>query len=129
VLRPDYINNYYLYSRYIYTGRVDTHYAARHLVMGRLFQDIRQLVMNGQYLVGEHSSTRLDERGVLEWQLIDGIEQAQLLAERARSLPNPSVEVLQHLADGTEVKVVWSLLPGRGIVKLVTVHFFDEQSI
>ncbi len=95
--------------------------------MGRLFDDIRRLVLMGQYLVGEHASLRLDERGVLEWQVVDGIEGARLIAERPRSLPNPSVEVLQTLADGTEVKVVWSRLPGGDIVKLVTVHFLDER--
>lgn len=30
--------------------------------------------MNGRYVVGEHATERLDERDILEWQVIDGIE-------------------------------------------------------
>ena len=78
--------------------------------LGRLFDTIRRLVLDGRYIVGQHAIERLDERGVLEWQVIDGIGEARLISERDHSLPNPSVEVVQMLADGSEVKVVWSLL-------------------
>jgi len=74
--------------------------------MGRLFDTIQRLVLDNHYLVGDHAVGRLDERGVLEWQVVDGIRGAKLLKERQRDRPNPSVEALQLLADGTEVKVV-----------------------
>jgi hypothetical protein len=77
-------------------------------------------------VVGEHATLRLDERGILEWQVIDGIEDADLLTERPRDLPHPSVEVMQTLADGTPVKVVWSYLETIDVAKLVTVYFLDR---
>jgi hypothetical protein len=39
---------------------------------------------------------------------------------------NPSVEVVQILADGTDIKAVWSHVIPVDVAKLVTVHFFDE---
>jgi hypothetical protein len=94
--------------------------------VGRLFETIRALVAGGKYVVGQHAAERLDERGVLEWQVVDGIEDGLLIAERPDDLPNPAVEVRQSLADGTEVKAVWSYLVSADVAKLVTVHFFDE---
>lgn len=94
--------------------------------MGQLFNDIRSLVRNGRYVVGQHAAERLDERGVLEWQVINGIDDGELIVERPDASPNPSVEVRQTLADGTEVKAVWSHLISADVAKLVTVHFFDE---
>jgi hypothetical protein len=41
-------------------------------------------------------------------------------------LPNPAVEVEQILADGTQVKAVWSHIARPDLAKRVTVHFFDE---
>ena len=82
--------------------------------------------MNGRYVIGEHASQRLEERLILEWQVVDGVEKAVLMAEDPTAQPNPSVEVRQMLADGTEVKVVWSHLISDDIAKLVTVHFFDR---
>ena len=96
--------------------------------MGALFDTIQRLVMDGRYVVGQHAVERLDERGVLEWQIVDGIEDATLLSERPNDLPNPSVEVEQVLADGTPVKAVWSLLNSANVAKLVTVHSFDGDS-
>jgi hypothetical protein len=49
-----------------------------------------------------------------------------LIAERPDAMPNPAIEVREFLPDGTEVKVVWSLLRQSGVAKLVTVHFFDR---
>jgi hypothetical protein len=40
--------------------------------------------------------------------------------ERAAWIPTPA------LADGTEVKAVWSHMVSIDVAKLVTVHFFDE---
>lgn len=95
--------------------------------MGALFVKIRQLVLGGRYLIGQHAAERLEQRGILEWQIVDGIESGTLIAEEPNDVPNPSVEVHQLLADATPVKAVWSLLISMDVSKLVTVHFFDEQ--
>ena len=94
--------------------------------MGRLFDAIRSLVVQGRYVVGQHAAERLDERGVLEWQVVDGIANGSLIAEQPNAQPNPAVEVRQSLADGTDVKAVWSHLVSEDVAKLVTVHYFDE---
>ena len=94
--------------------------------MGQLFNTIRSLVASGRYVVGQHAAERLDERGVLEWQVVDGIDDGRLMIERPDASPNPAVEIRQTLADGTEVKAVWSHLISADVAKLVTVHFFDE---
>lgn len=94
--------------------------------MGEVFATIRQLVAEEKYVIGLHASERLDERGIMEWQAVAGLEDGELLMERPTDLPNPVVEVCEVLPDGTEFKAVWSLLRQSGIAKLVTVHFFDE---
>jgi uncharacterized protein DUF4258 len=94
--------------------------------MGRLFNTIRRLVLAEKYVIGEHASERLEERGIMEWQVVAGLEEGELLAERRGAMPNPTVEVRESLADGTEFKVVWSHLLRSGVAKLVTVHFIDE---
>ena len=95
--------------------------------MGRLFDHIRALVDEGSYVVGHHAVERLEERGILEWQAVAGLEDGVLLAERPDAVPNPAVEVREALPDGTEIKAVWSLLRQSGVAKLVTVHFFDRR--
>jgi hypothetical protein len=94
--------------------------------VGRLFDTIRELVRQGRYLIGEHAAERLDERGVLEWQVVDGIEAGRLVVERPDALPNPAIEVRQLLASGEEIKAIWSYLVRADMAKLVTVHFFDD---
>jgi hypothetical protein len=41
--------------------------------MGQLFDTIRQLVAEEQYVVGQHASERLEERGIMEWQVVAGL--------------------------------------------------------
>ncbi len=94
--------------------------------MGRLFETIHRLVAEEKYVVGEHAVQRLDERGILEWQAVLGLEDGRLLVERPNDKPNPAIEVRERLPDGTEFKAVWSYLRRSGVAKLVTVHFFDE---
>ena len=94
--------------------------------MGQLFGVIRQLVAEEKYLVGLHASERLEERGIMEWQIVVGLEDGELIAEWPDATPNPTVEVRESLPDGTVVKAVWSLLQQSGAAKLVTVHFFDR---
>lgn len=94
-------------------------------LMGRLHETIRLLVCEDRYIVGEHASERLEERGIMEWQAAAGLEDGELLVERSQARPNPAVEVRETLPDGTEFKAVWSYLRQSGVAKLVTVHFFD----
>ncbi len=94
-------------------------------LMGQLHETIRRLVEEDKYIVGEHASERLEERGIMEWQAAAGLEAGKLLAERRQAHPNPAVEVQEELPDGTQFKAVWSYLRQSGVAKLVTVHFFD----
>ena len=94
--------------------------------MGELFQAIRRLVANDQYVVGQHAAERLEERGLMEWQAVAGLDDGELIAERPDASPNPAIEVRETLPDGTEFKAVWSFLRVSKVAKLVTVHFFDE---
>ena len=94
--------------------------------MGQLWNTIRQLVAEEKYVVGQHASERLEERGIMEWQAVAGLEDGALLAERLDAEPNPAIEVRECLPDGTEFKAVWSHLRQSGVAKLVTVHFFDR---
>ena len=93
--------------------------------MEQLFDVIRQLVAEERYIVGQHASERLEERGIMEWQVVAGVEDGELIAERPDAMPNPAVEMRESLPDGTEYKAVWSHLRQTGVAKLVTVHFFD----
>jgi hypothetical protein len=82
--------------------------------------------MTGRYVVSQHAVERLDERSILEWQVVDGVEHSVVVAEHPNDTPNPSVEARQLLADGTEVKAVWSHIVSDDIAKLVTVHYLDK---
>ncbi len=95
--------------------------------MGRLFDTVRQLVLEEKYVIGLHASERLEERNIMEWHVIAGIESGELIAERPGATPNPVVEVRASLPDGTAIKAVWLHLPQSGVAKLVTVHFFDRE--
>ena len=93
--------------------------------MGQLFEAIQQLVAAERYVVGQHAVERLEERGILEWQVVSSLAEGCLIAERPDAEPNSTVEVRESLPDGMEFKAVWSYLPQSGVAKLVTVHFFD----
>ena len=77
--------------------------------------------------MGKHAAEQLEERGIMEWQVVAGLDDGKLLTQRPDALPNAAVEVLETLPDGTEFKAVWSYLRQSGVAKLVTVHFFDED--
>ncbi|HJT76979.1 MAG TPA: DUF4258 domain-containing protein [Gemmataceae bacterium] len=94
--------------------------------MAQLFDTIRQLVVEEKYVVGQHASERLEERDIMEWQVVAGLEDGELIVERPDATPNPAVEVREILPNGTEFKAVWSYLRQSGVAKLVTVHFFDR---
>jgi hypothetical protein len=94
--------------------------------MGQLFNTIRQLVAEEKYAISQHASERLEERGIMDWQVVAGLADGDLIAERPDAEPNAAVEVRECLPDGTEFKAVWSYLCQSGVAKLVTVHFFDR---
>ena len=58
--------------------------------MGQLFDIIRQLVADEKYAVGQHASERLEERGIMEWQAVVGLDDGELLVERPRYEAEPS---------------------------------------
>jgi hypothetical protein len=61
--------------------------------MGLLCDTIRQLVTEEKYIIGKHAAERLEERGIMEWQVVAGLEDGELIAERPDALPNPAIEV------------------------------------
>ncbi len=94
--------------------------------MGELFEKIRAAIALEQFVVSNHADDRLRERRVVVWQVVAEITAAKLLDERPSDRPNPSVVVDEMLADGTQVRVVWSWDKNDGLARLVTVHFLDR---
>ena len=93
--------------------------------MGRLFDTIRNAVRGDRFLVSLHADERCEEREVAAWQLVAGLESADLLEERPESDPHASIVVRQELVDGSEVEAVWAWMPDSGRAILVTVYFPD----
>ena len=93
--------------------------------MGRLLEAIREAIHDGRYLVSWHADERAEERGVTAWQLVAEFDHAELVRERPRSKPKPSVVVRQTLVDGSEVEAIWAWLSESRRAKLVTVYFRD----
>ena len=73
--------------------------------------------MAGRYLVGQHAAERLEERNILEWQIVDGVAASDRILERPVAVPNPTVELRQRLADGSEVKAVWAYIITLDVAK------------
>src|SRR5258708_7384049 len=86
-------------------------------LMGQLFNTIRQLVAEEKYVVGQHASERLEERGIMEWQAVAGLSSGKLIAERPSATPNPAVEVRECLPDGPGFKRGGSHLPQNQAAK------------
>jgi hypothetical protein len=82
--------------------------------VAKLFETTRGLIAAGKYVVGEHASDRLNERGILEWQAVTGLDDGDLIVERPDAKPNSVVEVRETLPDGTEFKAFWSYLRSSG---------------
>ena len=76
--------------------------------MGKLLEQIRSAVANDRFFVAWHADERCEERGISAWQLVVSLEEAEVVRERPRSKPNPSVVVRQILEDGIEVEVICS---------------------
>ena len=93
--------------------------------MDDLFDSIRELVGSDRYVVGQHAVERLEERDLLEWQVVAGVEDARVIVQQPGATPNPTVELRQLLPDGSEITAVWSLLRPSNVAKLVTVYFVE----
>lgn len=78
-----------------------------------------------RFVVSWHADERCEEHGVTAWQLVAGIGDGELVRERPRSKPNPSVVLRQQLADGSEVETIWAWLAESKRAMLVTVYFRD----
>jgi hypothetical protein len=55
--------------------------------MGQLLDTIRRLVADEKYVVDQPASERLEERGFLQWQVVIGLEDGELIAERSDATP------------------------------------------
>ena len=49
----------------------------------------------------------------------------KVIEEKPNDQPNPSVLVMQILADGSAVEAVWAHVVSGDFAKLVTVYFLD----
>lgn len=88
--------------------------------MGKLLKTIQVAVLDDRFIVSCHADERCEEREVSVWQLAVGIEDGQLVRERPRSKPHPSVVVRQFLADGSDVEVVWPWLADSRRARFIT---------
>ena len=111
----------------IYCTHVPFPRSSAGIAVPSLFSEICRLIDRGSYVVGEHASERLLERGIMEWQVIAGMPDAQLLAERRTARPNPAVEVRLLLPDGRDCTAIWSHLRQAGVAKLVTVYLLNDH--
>ena len=82
-------------------------------------------VQADRFVVSWHADEQCEERGVTAWQLVADFDNVELMRERPRSKPNPSIVVRQQLADGSEVEAIWAWLAESGRGMLVTVYFRD----
>jgi hypothetical protein len=107
------------------SSQLVVHFAASRKIrfMGKLFDRIRAAVSDDRFVVSWHADERCEERGISGWQLVVGLEDAELVRERSRSKPHPSIVVRETLSDGTEVEVIWAWLAPSRRAKLGTVYF------
>ena len=73
--------------------------------MEKFFDQICWAVEQDRFFVAWHADERCEEREITAWQLVAGLREAELIRERPRSKPNPSVVVRQVLEDGSEVEL------------------------
>ncbi|HEX8322728.1 MAG TPA: DUF4258 domain-containing protein [Tepidisphaeraceae bacterium] len=91
--------------------------------MSRLWQAIRDAIVEERYLISFHADERCEERGMSSWQLAAEVEAAELWRERPSSQPHASVILRQALASGEAVFAIWAWLPIESKALLVTVYF------
>jgi hypothetical protein len=93
--------------------------------VGRLFKQIRQAVLEDRFVASWHADEQCEEREISILELVVSIGGAELIRERPRSKPNPSVVLRQVMPDGRPVEVIWAWLEGSMRAKLVTAYFPD----
>jgi hypothetical protein len=93
--------------------------------VGKLIDNILAAIRADRFIVSWHADERCEERGVAVWQLVAGIEDAELVRERPRSKPNPSIILRQQIADGSDVEAIWAWLAESRRAMLVTVYFSE----
>lgn len=92
--------------------------------MGKLFERIRAAVDADSLLHGTRTSVvKSAEFRLGNW--LPAYPGSELVRERPRSKPNPSIVVRQLLLDGTKVEVVWSWISTTDHAKLVTVYLVE----
>jgi hypothetical protein len=94
--------------------------------MTKLERQIRDAISSGRWNMSSHADERCDERGVEDWQLIEGFNAGRTVAIDPHAHPNPKILREQTLASGETVVVVWSYQHELCIAKLVTVYFEDQ---
>ena len=97
------------------------------LTVPQLAETIRGLVLAGRYVVGAHAAERLEERGILEWQVIVAMDTARVLSEQPDARPYPTAVFEIILANGETATAVWSWIRALDLAKLVTVFFVDGK--
>lgn len=93
--------------------------------MGKLLDNIVSAIRADNFVVSWQADERCEEIGITAWQLVAKIDDADLVRERPRSKPNPSVVLRQVLADGSGVEAIWAWLAESKRAMLVTVYFRD----
>ncbi|HVS71508.1 MAG TPA: DUF4258 domain-containing protein [Phycisphaerae bacterium] len=80
-------------------------------------------IRQGRYVIGAHAVERLEERGILEWQVVEAMEHPTYLGERHPGEPYPIAEFQLLLPDGTGVKAAWAWLEKSQVAKLATIFY------
>lgn len=81
--------------------------------MARLYDKIKGAVENDRLLISWHADEKCEERGITAWQVVAGFAQADVVKDRPRSKPNPSVVLNQILEDGSEIIAIGPGSPRR----------------
>ncbi|MBM4036758.1 MAG: DUF4258 domain-containing protein [Planctomycetes bacterium] len=91
----------------------------------QLLARIEEAVRAERYEVSIHADNRIEERGMMEWHIVAGLPDADLLEAQLDDHPWPSVLLSQALPDGTEVYVKWSYRARDRMARLVTIYYPD----
>ena len=87
---------------------------------------IRKAIKAGRWVFTDHAEERLAERGIEEWQVVEGVGPGETLEVHPESKPHPKVLIRQSLADGSTVVTVWAYLKSINSAALITVYFVSR---
>ena len=90
-----------------------------------LLARIRQAVAEDRYEISIHADNRIEERGMMVWQVASSLHEGTLLEVEPNDRPWPSVLVSQFLPDGAEVYAKWSYRSWDRMARLVTIYHPD----